>query len=141
MRIMKLLAIALTTLLVLASCEKNDTSTPQISLGGTWQLKEVFIDIGDGNGTWETASNPYQYTFQTDGTYTTSRFDDCNSGKYTLRANELELDFDCNSLTIGNQSFTDSIIEEITFEDDHIILKPTYVICTEGCGFKFEKVE
>ncbi|MGB5981177.1 MAG: hypothetical protein WBG46_03435 [Nonlabens sp.] len=67
----KLLWIILPLILILGSCDNDDSQTNEIeqnSIVGTWQLVERYADPGDGNGTWEPIENGKVVTINADGT-------------------------------------------------------------------------
>lgn len=123
------------------SCEKSDEISSQNRILGTWKLTEVLIDSGNGNGTWQEVENGYEYMFNFDNTFSSSRFPECTLGTYELRASELTLDFDCDSLIIANKTIDALLVENITFESNDLIINPTYINCVEDCGWKFSKSE
>ena len=57
-------------------CSKEDSVTPG-ELPGTWRLTEVYLDPGNGSGTFQPADYEREITFYADSTYLTSR-DICN---------------------------------------------------------------
>ena len=73
---------------LLASCEKSSGSELSISnpattakeqtgknqLVGTWQLKEFFQNIGNGQGKWTIAQDVEQVTFSPEGDFSTNEF-------------------------------------------------------------------
>ena len=106
-------------LLSLVACEKSEKTDYQSEIYGIWKLTEVLSDIGDGNGQWREIENGYEYIFYPGGTFTSTRFTDCTVGIYTVNADELTLDFDCENITIGNTEIPNGIlIENISFESD-----------------------
>jgi len=73
---------------LLASCEKSSGSELSISnsnttskeqteknqLVGTWQLKEFFQNIGNGQGKWVAAQDAEQITFSPEGDFSTNQY-------------------------------------------------------------------
>lgn len=141
MKFLNISVVMLLCLMSLIGCEKSEKLTPQEEIIGTWKLSEIYIDIGDGSGEFNKVENGYEYKFNTDNTFTSTRFADCQKGNYALNIDELTLDFDCESIKIGNRILEGSLIEKIDFDSDALILTPTYIICIEGCGWKFEKIK
>ena len=113
------------------SNEKIEYITGDGTLFGTWQQTETFYHNG-ANGGWTELSEGYSYTFNRDSTFTSNRFSECAYGTFSLSETELTLTFGCGNL--------DSYVETILYREDHIILRPTYRICYEGCGEKFRKI-
>lgn len=127
--------------LTISGCSNDDENIKdENSIVGTWKLIEVYDDPGDGSGSWNSVENGYTYNFSLNGQFTSTRFSECNSGNYSINSNELTLDFDCDGFTTGIEDPEGTFIENYTFELNRIILVPTYLNCTEGCGWKFEKI-
>lgn len=133
--------ILLFIILLHVSCN-SDNEIKDKSLVGTWKLSEA--NIGDGGiGTkWVAikSSDSYTYTFKSDGTFTSTRFNDCRCGKYSLSTDLLTLDFDCPDFTSGIESPSGTYIENYKQENGKMILSPTYLSCIEGCLYKFKKI-
>lgn len=106
---------------------------------GTWQLVETIVIDQDLNPKWMPVENGYKYTFQRDNAFFASKFSKCSTGHYFINSNYLFLDYDCNDVVGGNSPGT--FKEELTFESGYMFLKPTYLTCIEGCGYKFKKVK
>ena len=58
--------------LFIFACSKEDSVTPG-ELLGTWRLTSVYLDPGDGSGTFQPADYAREFTFFADSTYLTSR--------------------------------------------------------------------
>jgi len=58
-----------------------------------------------------------------------------------LQSDELILDFGCYGFTTGIETPEGTFVEKMTFEKVYLILQPTYLDCTEGCGWKFKKID
>lgn len=50
------------------------------------------------------------------------------------------MNFGCEGFTTGIESPQGTFIEQMYFENGHLILKPTYLNCIEGCSWKFDKL-
>ena len=71
---------------LLASCEKSNASEDSTlsdpghastalvknTVAGTWQLKQTFQNIGNGQGNWVTAENVEQVSFSSNGDFTSN---------------------------------------------------------------------
>ena len=127
-------------IILLSGCSTNDDekNTDQ-SILGTQKLIEAYSSSGAGPGEWRTIENGYTYTFSLDGSFTSTRFSECNSGTYDLDASRLKLDFDCEDFTSVFENEQGLIVEKYRFESGQLILTPDYLNCTEGCAYKFEK--
>jgi len=99
------------------------------------------IEVLEGYPTQsEIIENGYVYTFKTDGSFTTNKFvlAECESGNYSVTETTLTLIYTCTNLTSGNPP--GAFIKNYYFQDDKLILRPSYLNCYEGCEYKFEKL-
>ena len=121
-------------LLGLTSCSKDENETPP-SISGSWKLTEIYSSDGGSNSGWHPVTNGYTYQFNSNGTFTSNRFSECNTGTYTLTsANEVKLVYTCSS-------FPNSYIEKIkSLTNSELILEPTYMNCDEGCNVKLTRI-
>jgi hypothetical protein len=120
-----------------SSCAKNDdlccgleNSESYDALIGKWQLVEQKVGIGPP-GEWKDVYNGEQFEFFSDLTFS-STTTDCSSGTFGVGDNILK--FYC-----ADESVMDFKIVEFT--PSSIILTPTSVICTEGCLYRYEKIQ
>ncbi|MBA6151620.1 lipocalin family protein [Gelidibacter maritimus] len=128
-------------IIMLSGCNNSDDEIKtEQSIIGNWKLIEVYSDVGDGSGDWNPVENGYTYSFSSNGEFSSTRFPECSSGTYTINSNELTLVFDCNGFTTGIENPEGTFVENYTFESNTVILVPTYMICDEGCGWKFKKM-
>ncbi|ADF51927.1 lipocalin family protein [Zunongwangia profunda] len=130
-------------LFVLSGCDNEEYGMYEVDrIVGSWKLVEVYNDNGDGHGQWSPAENAYSYTFNEDGTFSSTRFSQCNTGNYSIQNDEIYLDFDCNNnnRTIGIGSTSSTIVEEVDYEGINVIFIPTYPACHQGCRLKFEPI-
>lgn len=134
--------LLLSMLLSLTSCRDDDTKSQETSILGTWKLIETYGSNGGTNPQWTTVNNGYTYTFNNDGTFSSTRFiGECTTGTYIMSSNSITLDFDCAGFDTGIESPAGTFVENYGFENENIILTPSYMDCIEGCGYKFEKIE
>ena len=135
------LGMILLFILTLFGCNNDDKLNTEQSIIGTWQLIEIYSDPGDNSGSWNPVENGYKYIFTADNQFTSTRFSECDNGIYSLNSNKLILDFGCDGFTAGIEKPKGTFIEQMTFESNNLILNPTYLLCIEGCGWKFKKVK
>ena len=135
---MKKLIFILTTLISLSSCHIDDNDN---SIIGTWYLIEIYSSDGGSNAQWTSATNSYIYQFMENGSFISNRFSECTTGTYTIENDKLILNFGCEGFTTGIESPQGTFIEQMRFENGYLILKPTYLNCIEGCGWKFNKLK
>ncbi|MGL1885571.1 MAG: hypothetical protein OCD76_03560 [Reichenbachiella sp.] len=128
-------------IIMLSGCSNSDDEIKtEQSIIGNWKLIEVYSDIGDGSGDWNSVENGYSYSFSSNGEFTSTRFSECSSGTYTINSDELTLVFDCSGFTTGIENPEETFVENYAFELNTVILVPTYLNCDEGCGWKFKKM-
>jgi len=118
------------------NCTSTDNSPQENSIFGSWQLIEYF-DIYGTNPPWNPVDDGYLYTFNEDGTFYSNRFNECLEGVFSLNNNELTLEYGCEGFTTGMETPEGVFVEQITFENNTLILTPTYMNCDEGCGYRF----
>ena len=113
----------------LASCKKNDRD----SFTGTWELKEVLMDPGNGSGVFTAVSSDKNLVFNTNG--------NVNSNGVIC-----DMSIESNTNTAGTYSEIDSTIISTTCPN--LILKyevsgDTLILiypCIEACKAKYMKV-
>ncbi len=129
--------------LVLPSCDSEEHNMYEVDrIVGSWKLVEIYSENASGEGQWTPAVNSYSYTFNENGTFTSTRFSQCTTGNYSVYSGELALDFECSNNGISTMSISNtaasSYIEEFDYEGSNVIFIPTYPACDQGCRFKFE---
>ena len=125
------------TILVLLSCSKTDEPENQTPLFiGKWQLAGTFYPNSASETNWNLIGNGYIIDIKADGTFTSTLSADCKTGKYSKSAaNEILFTYDCSS------GLTEHIGFKITdLSANEIIVKPTHLVCIEGCAEKFKKI-
>ncbi|MCL6217879.1 lipocalin family protein [Zunongwangia pacifica] len=127
-------------LLTLSGCDNEEYGMYEVDrIVGSWKLVEVYNDNNNGRGVWSPAENVYSYTFNEDGTFSSTRFPQCTGGNYSIYDDEIVLDFDCNNnRTMGISSVSSTFIEEFDYDGNNVIFIPTYPACDKGCKLKFE---
>ena len=126
---MKNTLVILVLLSLIISCNKKDGG----SLSGTWQLKEVLMDPGNGSGVFNTVSSDKNLVFNTNG--------NVNSNGIIC-----DMSIESNTSTSGTYSENDSTIISATCQnliikyelsgDTLILIYP----CFEACKAKYIKV-
>jgi len=139
---MKSLVLLFSIVLSFSSCSQNDERENLYdSIIGTWKLTEVLSSDGGSNPQWVKIENGYTYTFNKDSSFISNRFDECQSGNFSISSDHLILNYDCENFTTGIESPAGTFKENYININDEIILKPTYLGCFEGCGNKFIKIQ
>ena len=126
---MKISFAILVILSLFTSCKKNKRD----SLTGTWELKEVLMDPGNGSGVFTAVSSDKNLVFNTNG--------NVNSNGIIC-----DMSIESNSSTSGTYSAIDSTIISSTCQnliikyelsgDTLILIYP----CFEACKAKYIKV-
>ena len=126
---MKKTLVILVLLSLIISCKKKDSG----SLTGTWELKEVLMDPGNGSGVFNAVSSDKNLVFHTNG---------------NVNSNGLicDMSIESNTSTAGTYSEIDSTIISATCPN--LILKyeisgDTLILiypCLEPCKAKYIKV-
>ena len=141
---MKNLVLILSILFSTVSCNKNnnneDRTTDNSKIIGEWQLVEVYESDGGSINQWNAVDNGYNYIFVSDGVFTSSRFTECTNGTYSVSDTTITLGYSCINFNTGIESPEGTFIENFSFDNDNLILVPSYLNCAEGCGWKFSKV-
>jgi len=126
---MKISFAIIVLLSFLTSCKKNDRG----SLIGTWELKEVLMDPGNGSGVFNVVNSDKNLVFHTNG--------NVNSNGIIC-----DMSIESNTSTSGTYSEIDSTIISATCQnliikyevsgDTLILIYP----CFEACKAKYIKV-
>jgi hypothetical protein len=133
---MKKLISLLALLFLILSCS-NDDKVHSTNIIGTWKLYQA--NIGASN--FNTVKDGYTYTFNTDGTFKSTRFTECQTGTYAISSNVLTLDYGCEDFTTSIESPAGTFLENYKLEKGYMYLSPTYLFCDEGCSYKFSKIK
>ena len=116
------------------SCKKEESEVKTVLLG-TWELKEVLSDPGDGSGEFNTVDSDKTISFLEEGVIISN-------------GNLCTMSIDANEGSTGTYSLDDSTIVssfcsdffpfEISFEHNNDVLIINYP-CIEPCKVKFKK--
>ena len=122
---MKHLILIFGLVFTLSGCSGDDNDIDYgEGLIGTWKLVEVYLPDGGAQSAWVPVGNGYVYTFKNDGTFTSSRFQECNQGKFEETGSILTLIFECEEFTAGIESPEGTFVENLKFESNQMILSP-----------------
>lgn len=132
---MKQIILILTLIFLTSSCSNDDKKLDTSNIVGTWKHYEEY-----DNFKWNKVKDGYTYTFNANGTFKSTRFTECITGKYSVVSDKLTLDYDCDEFTTQAESPAGTFIENYKLETGYIYLSPTYLSCFEGCGSKFKKI-
>lgn len=138
---MKSTILILSILLSFTSCNDDDTKPQEINILGTWKLIETYGSYGGSNPQWTSIDNGYTYTFNNDGTFSSTRFTECTTGTYETSSSSITLVYGCEGFDTGIENPAGTFVENYVFDNEYIILKPSYMNCDEGCSYKFKKIE
>ena len=116
------------------SCEDKDKNSVESNrLYGTWELKEVMVDPGDGSGTFLPVTSSRTLIFLSDSTVVSN-------------GNMCNMNINDETYSTGTYSLADSIIQagcnkgviNLNFGIRNGKLIVSYP-CIEGCAFKYAK--
>lgn len=128
---------------LLVGCNSNEEPIDENTIIGSWKLTEAFISSG-GPQYWITVDNGYELTFSSDQDFTSTLYNDCNGGIFSINddLSKLSFDYNCVGFTDIAQGTDGLITYDIeTFDKNHFILTPTSgPICIEGCSYKFVRL-
>jgi len=136
---MKNLFLLLLVIATLTSCN-NDDDTPTISVGivGTWQLRAVYLDPGDGSGTFQTVNSDREFEFFQNGTLV-SNYSLCSMSGQTVSNNNNTGTYIEATGEINTPNCGDNIaIRNYQLIDNELIIN---YFCIEACQEKYEKIE
>ena len=126
---------------LLFACEReNQAPTIEDSLIGTWQLSESFFSIG-GPGSWKKIEDGITYTFESNGLFRTTKFEDCSSGQYVVEGDKIRMKYDCGNPLPDFANADGELVEQFKFVGKHLHVNPTYVFCVEPCDNRFLRLE
>ncbi len=126
---MKISFAILVILSLFTSCKKNKRD----SLTGTWELKEVLMDPGNGSGVFTAVSSDKNLVFNTNG--------NVNSNGIIC-----DMSIESNTSTSGTYSENDSTIISATCQNliiKYELIGDTLILiypCFEACKAKYIKV-
>lgn len=129
----KIFAIA-TVILTLISCNKNDNENATIPLLGTWELKEILADPGDGSGIFNSVISNKKLTFD-------------SKGNVTSNGSICAMSIESNTSSNGTYSETNSTINSANCQNATIkyeLTGTTLILiypCIEACKAKYIKVQ
>ncbi|MDN3668144.1 lipocalin family protein [Echinicola jeungdonensis] len=123
---------------LLMGCQVHDEKSPYEKnpegLLGKWQIVERTFSIG-GPPQTEEVENGAIFNFKAESTFTTSGFDQCYEGTFSVDGDELTLTSLCQVEEAEN-----SIVYQMSFQEDFMELFPIDPICIEGCSKKLKKL-
>ncbi|MDB9873773.1 hypothetical protein OAC97_00750 [Flavobacteriaceae bacterium] len=141
---MKTIIFILTIVFVATGCNKSENveqSSSNNKLIGQWQLIEIYEGNGGSVNQWNSVENGYNYEFNSNGSFSSDRFVERSVGNYILTDNTITLDFSCEEFNTGTEIPSGIFIENFSFDNNNLVLVPSYLNCDEGCGFKFSKIK
>lgn len=133
---MKKLSIVL-FVVVAFSCTKSKENYNS-NFVGKWKLTEALIGDGVSTPYWTKVSDGKVYEFLENETFTDTKIvssqTNCKENSYTFVNDLLTLNYFCNN-KMEIQIF------KVKKEENSIILTPQHIRCSEGCDYKYEKIE
>jgi hypothetical protein len=118
---------------VSCTSEEKTLEFNEANLIGTWKLVEAYADPGDGSGTYHPVPNGYTFTLNNDGSFTSERISQCESGTYRVEVDRIFFIYDC-------PDYSETYEDLASFEGSRLVTMPlSPLVCIEGCGSKFKK--
>ncbi len=138
---MKNMNLLLSIFLFIASCgeEEPKAQLNTNSLYGTWQLVESYGG-GPGYGSWKKVQNGYKITIELNNSFNSSEYTDCSEGIVNFDSVQIIFEYECERLSTGIESHPGAFSYNYLFKDDKLSLNPNFLICDEGCGYRFKKI-
>lgn len=140
----KYLKISLLLLFVCVACNDSnenkevfDDIISKETIFGKWKLTETSFSIGGPEQITRDVEDGTEYVFFEDGSFTSTRYDECSRGEYriNLEENELIVKYTCTDFTPNIVDENGEFVYYIGFKDSNsFTLSPRTVICTEGCS-------
>jgi hypothetical protein len=139
----KLLACII-ILLTTACTKKQEVVLINVPLTGTWELNATYADPGNGSGTYHTVTAPgnNSLTLSPNGKLEVSGLDD--SENFLLHFSQYKSFTIQDSVTLVFKEQTSTTPQKFIYkvEGDKLTLIPAGpVMCIEGCGIRFKKVD
>ena len=139
---MKKLILLLVLPLFLFTCNNNDddddNDTPTdntTTIVGTWKLTGIYLDPGDGSGTFENVTSERTITFNSDGTFSSNGFlcdltassDTSVSGPYSTSNSSIDVSA-CSFVPLSLNYTIENTLLIINYQ------------CIEACQTRYEKL-
>lgn len=137
---MKNLAYPILAFLYLFSCDSEKSNElDKNDLMGKWKLTEAYISAG-GPQYWVDVEDGEELEFYEDSTFTSNRYSECTKGVFSIKMEELFLDYSCDGFETVSENEDGLITYILNFESNYVVLTPTSgPICIEGCSYKYQK--
>ncbi len=138
---MKNMNLLLSIVLFIASCgeEEPKAQLNTNSLYGTWQLVESYV-VSGVNGRWINVQNGYKFTIELNNSFNSSEYTDCSEGIVNFDSVQIIFEYECERLSTGIESHPGAFSYNYFFKDDKLSLNPNFLLCAEGCGYRFKKI-
>lgn len=138
-KIMKSLFLSILFSCLFISCEREENSIKNTTIIGTWKLTQAKISDGGIDTKWRAVKNGYEYTFNTDSTFTSTEFSNCSTGRFTTSGRILALRYDCENFNTGHENAEGKQTRYFRIENKTLFLNPS--TCIEECTYKLKKVK
>lgn len=124
-------------LFLLLSCNLDDEMFQDQPHGlvGTWKVVETAESSGAEMNV-RSVKDGQEITFLANETFVIKPTDNCGSGFYYHVDDRLTLDIFCGN----EEEKSQSVIYNVQFEKDYMILVPLSPMCIEGCWYKYKKL-
>jgi hypothetical protein len=130
-------------IVLLAACTKKQEII-NTSLVGTWRLDATYMDPGNGGGTYQPVANPGNngISLSANGTIKVSGLNDSDNFLLYFSQYQSYTIKDSVTLVFKKQAGTAPQNFLYKIEGNKLTLSPAGpIMCIEGCGIRFKKVE
>lgn len=122
------------------SCNSDESGQfENFELIGKWKLTKAFISAG-GPQYWVTVEDGEEFVFFKDGTFNSSRYDECTSGTFSTEPNRLFLRYNCEGFESESENTKGFVTFDLKYESDSFVATPTSgPVCIEGCSYRYDR--
>ncbi len=139
---MKTIFLLFTFFFFASSCGEEKQPEPQEnSIYGTWQLVEQWLgNVGDTSVNWTQIQNGYTFSIEPNNRFSSTKFQECTQGIIDINETQIVFKYECSGFTVGIESPEGEFSYKYSFVENKLNLKPNFLDCDEGCGYRFSKI-
>lgn len=131
--------LILSIFFIISSCSDEQTEQQENSIYGTWKLTEEYI-VSGVNGNWTQIQNGYTFSIESNNTFSSTEFQECNEGVVQINETQIVFKYECDGFTTGIESPEGEFSFKYSFVENKLSLNPNFLNCDEGCGYRFSKI-
>lgn len=136
---MKNMFFLLILIIFSTGCSEDESKQQDKLLQARWQLFETFTHPPSGNG-WDEVENGHIITINTDNSFISNQFQDCNSGNVVFSENEIQLIYDCEGFTANFEAPEGTFKYSYLLIENVLELTPLNFNCFEGCKYRLTRL-